>query len=596
MSGTDGHGGGSDGSGSSGSGSNGSGGGGRAVAAQGRQERALARAQQRRALMALPARKRLDALLEQRDARAAVRALPAEDLYATVQEVGLADAPELVQLASPRQFQAFLDLGGWTRDRLEPHQLLTWLRAARGEEPEDFLAKVEAMDLELLELLLRTFTLVHDLEENPDVHVEGVTAETPEGRYLIEFKVEGAELAAMRTLVNDLIARSPFEAVRLLEAVRWEVPGELEETAYRFRTARLADLGFPTPDEAQALFAYQDPARFPVRGHPARSALVPASGERVDFLQAAVAQLEDVERDALSDELRLLANQALVAEGADPGDMDAQAAVLGMVRDVLNLGLEHATGGDAERAVDVVREEHLKRVFQLGFSLVLKLRFRADRLLKRPLALLAPEADGEEVALLLPREARVVSALRQRRPLRALKVEGAEPVPFRARRELAEAEESLARAEAQVGVLAALLGGTPEAARATLEALGRPFAEVGPEGLLHLAAAHALGGEGAGEGEGRLAPLPAARLPAVLGALVEAAGEGAGARVRPGAQAQVAAALAARAPEVPRAQVEALAAGALARLVEELGTAFLQGTLVPTVVDAVLPIAPRPSL
>ncbi|MGZ6027923.1 MAG: DUF6178 family protein, partial [Myxococcaceae bacterium] len=87
----------------------------------------------------LPARARLDALLDSADAPELVRALPAEQLYATVAEVGLADASDLVQLASPEQVQALVDLGAWKKDALDPHGLLEWLRAARGDEPEDFL-------------------------------------------------------------------------------------------------------------------------------------------------------------------------------------------------------------------------------------------------------------------------------------------------------------------------------------------------------------------------------------------------------------------------------------------------------------------------
>ncbi len=87
-----------------------------------------------------------------------VRSLPAELLYTTIQEVGLADSTELVQLASPAQFRTFVDLGAWKRDRIEPHAVLTWLRAARGDESEEFLRKLHGMDLEMLEYMLREFT------------------------------------------------------------------------------------------------------------------------------------------------------------------------------------------------------------------------------------------------------------------------------------------------------------------------------------------------------------------------------------------------------------------------------------------------------
>ena len=132
-------------------------------------------------ISALPARDRLDALIASRDAAALVQALPPEQLYATVAEVGLADAAEVVQLASPAQFQALVDLGAWKRDTLDPHGLLEWLRAARGDEPEALLRKLHGLDLELLESMLRAFTVVHDLEETPDPPVEGVTLDSADG-------------------------------------------------------------------------------------------------------------------------------------------------------------------------------------------------------------------------------------------------------------------------------------------------------------------------------------------------------------------------------------------------------------------------------
>ncbi|MGZ3457299.1 MAG: DUF6178 family protein, partial [Archangium sp.] len=417
----------------------------------------------RRQLASLPARRRLEALIESRDARTLVRSLPAEDLYFTVMEVGLADSTELVHLASPEQFRTFVDLGGWKKDQLEPHQVLTWLRAARGDEPEDFLQKLRKVDTEVLELLLREFILIHDLEENPDVHVEGVTMETPEGRYLVEFKgVEGPELAAMRSLLNDLIAENPLEAVRFLEATRWEVPNELEETAYRFRTARLQDLGFPPLEEAVRLFSRVDTGPAPA---PSAGTALAAQGQP-DYLEAAFRSLDEVERENLEAELRYLANATLVAEVEDPGDLDAIRRVGEMARDYLLLGLEHLTGGDPARAAQVVRDTELKRIFQVGFSLTLALKFRADRLMKQPLA------QVEGTPLLFPEEAAALEALRRKRPRRALKVPGAEPVPFRSRRELAASEEVLARAEAQVALLGALLGGTPERAHVLLARFG----------------------------------------------------------------------------------------------------------------------------
>ena len=116
------------------------------------------RAQLRRRLAELDAKDRLEVLLREPNAAELVRSLPAEDLYAALVDVGLADSTELVQLASPEQFRTFVDLGAWAKDCFDAHRAITWLRAARGDELREFLGKVHELDLEVLQLLLRGAT------------------------------------------------------------------------------------------------------------------------------------------------------------------------------------------------------------------------------------------------------------------------------------------------------------------------------------------------------------------------------------------------------------------------------------------------------
>ncbi len=538
------------------------------------QDAQLARRQLRQRLVLLEPRQRLEAIIESPEARTLVRSLPAEFIYTTIQEVGLVDSTELVQLASPAQFRTFMDLGGWKRDRIEPHAVLTWLRAARGDEPEEFLRKLHGMDLEMLEYMLREFTQVHDLEENPDINPEGVTMETPEGRYLIEFKVEGVEQAALRAILNDLIAENPFEAVRLMEAIRWEIPSEMEEAAYQFRTARLRDLGFPSLEDAVSLFSRVDTGSAPARAQ--QTALAPTAGH-VDYLDAAVRTLDTVERENLEDELRGVANAVLVAELADPGDLEAVRRVGEMVRDYLSLGLEHLTGGEPSRAAEVVRDTQLKRVFQVGFSLTLALKFRADRLMKAPLARV------DDTPLLLSEEATALEALRLKRPRRALRVPGAEPVPFRSLREIAASEVLLARAEAQVEVFRALLGGSEEAARQVLARFGVALSVLGPERLFAAAVAMAVL-------DGRVdpRPVPQGRTVELGERLFE--GTAQAPRLRPSAAERALAVLEPTVAAEARPELRRMVNTTLERLLAELGAPYFQeGRLNPTL-SVVLPM------
>ena len=518
---------------------------------------------------ALPARARMDALLASKDAAALVRALPPEQLYTTVAEVGLADAADLVQLASPEQFQSLVDLGAWKRDTLDPHGLLEWLAAARGDDPETFLRKLRGIDLELLESMLRTFTVVHDLEETPDPAVEGVTLDSADGRYRIELKVEGPEQAALQALLLDLMAEDPFTFSRLMEAIRWELPTELEEAALRFRWARLADLGFPDPESAAGLYAAVRLAEPPPSS--ASAQLTRGGGRRVDFVQAALEGLDPVEAENAREELRGVFNAALVADGADPGDLEAFRASAERARDTLGLGLEYLTGGDPRRGAAVVRQTPLRQVFQTGFSLGLRLRHRAERLAARPLA----RVDGEW--MLWPEQAAVVSALRRARPMRALPVEGAEPVPFRSLAEVQQAEQALGRAEQQQVLLAALLGGTEERARAALGGLGPAWPAGGTPALLAAAVAHALL-----DGDPRVAPVPAGRTQELGRAFLK---PGAPPTVLPDAVERSAAALSLLAPGDEAAR---LARQVLERLADQLGEALLAGPL-PVEVQTTLP-------
>ncbi|MBK7858650.1 MAG: hypothetical protein IPJ65_08520 [Archangiaceae bacterium] len=428
-------------------------------------------------LEALVPKRRLDAMMEEVDGRALVSSLPAEDVYGTIVDVGLNDSTEVVQLATPEQFRTFVDLAAWSRDRMDPIEVLHWLRAGRGDDEEEYLHKLKALDIEIVELLFKKLVTLYDLEEDPDANPEGITIETPEGKWLVELSLDGADGVALRQLTMDLMAQSPFELSRFLEAVRWETTAELEETAYQFRSARLADLGFPPMEEAVKLFAWVDPAKYA----PAKAA--PALATQESFVAAAFAGLDAHERNVLEAQVRYLVNSALVAEGAEPGDPPSIRRLSEQARDYLNLGLEHLCGGDPRSAAEVLRERPLKLVFQIGFSLTLQLKRQVERLASEPGSKFA------ETWLTLDDEAAALQALTRRRPLKALKVPGAEPVPFRWRRELGESEALLQKVRAQRDVFGKLLGASPAEVVARFGV--KKFSELGAQRLFAAAAAWA---------------------------------------------------------------------------------------------------------
>jgi hypothetical protein len=474
---------------------------------------ALARV--RAGLATASGKRRLDLILDQPDPGAVVRALPADDLFLTIREIGLGDAVELVELASAGQFRTFLDLACWRGDRAAPRSALPWLRAARAGSMDSpraerrWKAKVAGLDVELVYLLLRETLRVHDLEEDPDPDFTSDRfLRTPENRFVIEFLADGAEYMAVRGLVDDLYAEDPFKASRLLSSIRWELPSELEETALRWRTARLADLGYPTREEALSWFAR------PVAG-PTAPAGLPARPpgfylERIgtgSLLARAAAGLDGEAREHLELELVAAANAALVADAVDPGDLDAVRQAVEASRVLVEMGLEEEVAGPSEqaappvagpqrvgrravnergacgsadgeaptaspaeggegspgidelaeapdaRAAEILLRTPVKSLFQRGFGRTLALKWRAEKLL-------APGRAGSRAAPLLdPPLGEALTALARPRPLYFPGLEaprdewGAdvaaafEPRPFRSSSELVRTAEALALAE-----------------------------------------------------------------------------------------------------------------------------------------------------
>jgi len=526
-------------------------------------EKALAPAEVEKARVALAGasgRRRLDLLLSARDPAALVRALPAQDLYFTIREIGLADAAPLVPLASLAQFRTFLDLDAWRGGQLDSARALGWLRAARAGAQRDPKAaarwrrKLSGIDREVLFAVLRANLVIHDLEDDPDPAPRtDRTLRTAEGRYLVELLPEGPEQAALRGILEDLYAEDPFQAGRLLASLRWELPSELEEEARRFRDARLADLGFPSLEEALSWFA-RPPASPPEpAGPPARPAgfflAALASGSLLD---RATDSLSPEGRAAVEAQVVAAANAVLVADQVDPADPEAVRAAFQAARAMLELGIEarlRAEGRpeDGAGAAALLDGTPVKRLFQEGFGQVLALRFRAERILA------AGGAGSRQAPLLDPPLGEALSALAARRPryfpgLEAPRADWGTPAaesgparPFLSSPELARTAAALDLAEALASLarslgLSAAPADEPAARLSTLyltaqagERLGRAFAPAPLTSAELSAAAAALASlddarlAGAGEAGALLLALARAKA-AELGAL-EAAGE-----------------------------------------------------------------------
>ncbi|HEX2574137.1 MAG TPA: DUF6178 family protein [Polyangia bacterium] len=407
--------------------------------------------------------RRAEVLLEEPDAARLVPALPVQELYYLIKEVGIADAAELVALASTEQIQGFLDFDLWARDRLQSERSDAWLDALMEAGPIKLAATFKGLDQEIAVRYVETQLRVYDLsQEAPPEEPEGHFYPTPDGAFLLDVLAEGERGKRVERMIDWLYRVDLQYAQKTLLAARWELPSDLEEWAYRWRSGRMADLGFAEYHEALEVYRWLEPASVQLGEGTTRKTHVTAApttlplvlaesvGERGLLGQALAAIADAAELERLQAELMLLTNRVMSAEQIEPDDLEALPGVLRRVVATLDLGLEFLgrRGPDlVGQAVAALGSVALVRIFRVGFSLTLKLRHAADTLSGRGWVTLVP---GRLTLLDTPlRE--ILGALREPRPLYSLALEGgaAEATrPFATLADLARAARTIEEAAA----------------------------------------------------------------------------------------------------------------------------------------------------
>jgi hypothetical protein len=443
--------------------------------------------------------RRADALFASSDPVSAIRALPPDEFFYVIHELGFPEAMEVFVHGTPLQVQAVLDFSIWERDRVALEKSDDWLAALVEAPPEALGRWAQGLDVELLALLIRQRATVHDLslEEEPE-EPEGVLWNTPDRLFAIELGGSPDQVRVTQHLLDSLYRYSPTMMRRLLVGVRAESDTELEETAFRWRSGRMADLGFVDVNEALAVYQELDPASVRVgeepapsprpRGEPADDAFLRLPAVMTERLSGktpfarALAGLQD--REELADlhfALVALANRTLSADRVTPGDDEAVRAVLERVSATLDLAVEFLARGNGEREVAAVRGVPLQTLHRLGVSLTGKLRRLAVALVrKNPFAPLRPAIDIFEVE-----DAEILASLSRLRPLFPRLLEDP-PAPgercFATLADLAAATHAVERAAAALELIAGLgvrpAQLSPEALSAMAQAASREGAAV----------------------------------------------------------------------------------------------------------------------
>ncbi|HET9620403.1 MAG TPA: DUF6178 family protein [Kofleriaceae bacterium] len=412
--------------------------------------------------------RRIDALLSSDDAAGAIAQLAPNEVFELVHEVGFEDAADLIHLATPAQIQGCFDLDAWTADQLDVAPLRPWLSSVMDAGFEKLGEVWGGLDAELRALILQREVKIYDtsLGEGPDDDNDAPMLPTPDSFFILELLGDDASQRMVMRLIDELYRADADLARHTIMAARSELPAELEEQSYRWRSGRLADLGYVDFYDALDLFRPLDPSQIQlgegsndrtidrtidrVIGDEAERRLPVAIAEQVlgrSFLARALAAVGDpAASERLEGALAVLVNKVLAAGRARPGQAEVLQRGALYATATLSLGLETVARGDVDRAAQLLGSVGLERLFRVGYTVTQKLARLALALAPRSLTAGSPARE-------------LVSALCSPRPLfsRAADDPPAPGVrPFEAAADLRRAGELLTALTVRIALVESL--------------------------------------------------------------------------------------------------------------------------------------------
>jgi hypothetical protein len=342
-------------------------------------------------LMGLSARKRLEAILRRPDAGAVTAALPEQDFFFTVKEVGPDDALPLLALARTQQITHLFDMEWWRKDRFLPVKAAEWLdRLARAGEGklEEWLYEV---DFALLVTLFKKWTRVAIASEDLDpLEAEDrLPMNTLDDRYYWDCVYPECD-ELIKYILGMLFELNSDFYTELMNHVIWSVDVESEEQAQQFRRGRLEDLAIPDFYDALEIQRAIRPGEI-TRG----KTTTPFSGEETppapsfalalapegSLLRRAMGRIADPQAlGCIQVELASIANKIVVADRLSLDDRETLRQAVDKATAHLNLGLDLLAKDDAALAASLLLDAFLEHLYRLGWTQVARLRGRFQRL------------------------------------------------------------------------------------------------------------------------------------------------------------------------------------------------------------------------
>ncbi len=331
-----------------------------------------------RNLMALPAKQRMEAIIARPDAEAVVAAMPEQDFYLTVKEIGAEDALPLLALASVDQIVHVFDLEMWRKDKILPGPGLQWLDRLFRADPRRLLAWLYAADFELLVSLFKKWVRVAQMPEETDPLEarDFLPKNTLDDQYFWETSYPQFE-DLIRQVLSYLFETHYGFYKELMDHLLWALEPEIEEAAYRFHRGRLEDRAIPDYYDALEIYRPLDvrdvpfektlPVSAPDDEEPASPGFALTVVREGALLQRVLAHLNDPHLvDGLRWEMAAIANKIVVADGLAPDVPEDLQEAAGKAAAMVNLGLDLLTAGDESLAHSILEHVYLEHLFRVA--------------------------------------------------------------------------------------------------------------------------------------------------------------------------------------------------------------------------------------
>jgi hypothetical protein len=311
---------------------------------------------------------------------AAIPMLPEGELVFTVKAVGLDDATWILEHSTPRQLATCFDLDAWKGLDPDRTSIAHWFAVLAEAGDETLLRATHAIDPEVLSLYIRSQVLVM-LDPDDDEWQAPIGAQTLEGQFYFMAKKEGDDIAPLMRLLHVLFSEDYWLYFRMMQGVMWELETELEESSLRWRTGRLADLGFPSWEDSMRIYGHLRPELRTVLAEHATVAPVgdwdlavwlpnlPSLTKNDHSIFSAVQELDEHNRRVFFYSFVSLANKIAVADRMPLGDAETLPKTIEKAAVIASKGLEHLATANATSLSDVLGRTTLEYIFRVGASL-----------------------------------------------------------------------------------------------------------------------------------------------------------------------------------------------------------------------------------